>query len=80
MMSYGRELHTKQRCLIAFARVTVCVCGGKGGGGAPLSGEEGGGGLHLPQMPTCNDWKGGGGGGSGGYGSPPSLELEYEYN
>ena len=40
----------------AFARVTVCVCGGGGvgaikqgggGGGAPLSGEGG----HLPQMP-----------------------------
>ena len=39
----------------AFARVTVCVCVGGGGGGrhkaggAPLSGEGGGG--HLPQMP-----------------------------
>ena len=44
----------------AFARVTVCVCGGgggvgaikQGGGGALLSGEGGG---HLPQMPPYGD-------------------------
>ena len=41
---------------MAFARVTVCVCVGgrhKAGGGAPLSGEGGGGG-HLPQMPPIS--------------------------
>ena len=45
----------------AFARVTVCVCvwGGGGGGshkagGAPLSGEGGGGGI-CPKCPPYGD-------------------------